>query len=84
MQLNIYLCTFSSTCFGLIRPSSGAIPFQNTGKTVAYSRGKFEASDVAACKLVAISDRFDCQPEMNNKFDKKVSYRILRAGDRAS
>ena len=25
MQLNIYLCTFSSTCFGLIRPSSGAM-----------------------------------------------------------
>ena len=22
MQLSIYLCTFSSTCFGLIRPSS--------------------------------------------------------------
>ena len=25
MQLNIYLCTFSSTCFGLMRPSSGAM-----------------------------------------------------------
>jgi hypothetical protein len=25
MQLSIYLCTFSSTCFGLTRPSSGAI-----------------------------------------------------------
>ena len=25
MQLSIYLCTFSSTCFGLIRPSSGAM-----------------------------------------------------------
>ena len=24
MQLNIYLCSLSSTCFGLIRPSSGA------------------------------------------------------------
>ena len=23
MQLSIYLCTFSSTCFGLTRPSSG-------------------------------------------------------------
>ena len=25
MQLNIYLCSFSLTCFGLIRPSSGAM-----------------------------------------------------------
>ena len=25
MQLSIYLCSFSSTCFGLIRPSSGAM-----------------------------------------------------------
>ena len=25
MQLSIYLCTFSSTCFGLTRPSSGAM-----------------------------------------------------------
>jgi len=25
MQLIIYLCSFSSTCFGLIRPSSGAM-----------------------------------------------------------
>jgi len=25
MQLNIYLCTISSTCFGLTRPSSGAM-----------------------------------------------------------
>jgi len=25
IQLSIYLCSFSSTCFGLIRPSSGAI-----------------------------------------------------------
>ena len=25
MQLNIYLCTFSSTYFGLTRPSSGAM-----------------------------------------------------------
>ena len=25
MQLNVYLCTFSSTCFGLVRPSSGAM-----------------------------------------------------------
>ena len=24
MQLSIYLCSFSSTCFGLICPSSGA------------------------------------------------------------
>ena len=25
MQLSIYLCTFSSTCFGLTRPFSGAM-----------------------------------------------------------
>ena len=25
MQLSIYLCSFSSTCFGLTRPSSGAM-----------------------------------------------------------
>ena len=51
---------------------------------MAYSRDKFEASDVAACKLVAIRVRFDCQPEMHKKFDKKISYRILRSGERAS
>ena len=43
---------------------------------MAYSRDKFKALDMAACKLVAIRDRiFDCRPEMHNKFDKKVSYR---------
>jgi hypothetical protein len=48
---------------------------------VAYSRDKSEASDyiMAACKLGAIRDRFDCQPEMLNKFDKKVSYRVSTA-----
>ena len=36
MQLSIYLCSFSSTCFGLIRPSSVAMDVNNFFTYAAY------------------------------------------------
>ena len=43
MQLSIYLCSFSSTCFGLISPSSGAMDVttrhqHSSGPTPNYTK----------------------------------------------
>ena len=42
MQLNIYLSSFSSTCFGLIRPSSGAMDV-----TISLAYGKEIVTSIA-------------------------------------
>jgi len=76
LVINFYLLKNFKTKIQIICYKVIENTYQNTGKPVAYSRDKFEASAVAAHKLVAITDRFDCQPEMHNKFDKKFLYRI--------